>query len=205
MRRYYLACAHLALLLASLTSTAQAQGLSAWERGGQLAGVDPLILYAIALTESGKRGPSGRGVVAWPWTLNTPARGGEYFATQEEAAKALRSYIDRGWVNIDIGLGQVNWRWNGRRMTDDAVKLLDPETNILAAAQVLRNEMRDHAGDLWRAVGHYHNPKNPRRDRYSAKVRRTYYALLQYNPDLLTSASRKATRLSYLPPNDSVN
>lgn len=172
------------LLALLLTSPSRAE--TTWAEVGRIAGVDPLLIYSIALTESAKPAPSGKGVVPWPWTLNTPRKKGEYFDSYADAKKALDSYVDRGWTNIDIGLGQINWRWNGRKHTKDPAKLLDPSFNLRVAASVLRERLEDNAGALWLSVGEYHNPRNPRRDRYARKVERIYNALRSYDPHLLT-------------------
>jgi len=78
-------------------------------------GVPHAVLYAVALTESGKSVESVGGYRPWPWTLNLAGQG--YFYHSRSAAwKALTGWIHEGRRSIDIGLMQVNWRYHQERL-----------------------------------------------------------------------------------------
>ena len=78
-----------------------------WESAARTEGnLDPLLLYAIALTESGRADGEGK-IKPWPWALNVEGKA-LFAGTREEAAELLETY--RG-QSVDVGLLQVNTRW----------------------------------------------------------------------------------------------
>lgn len=115
------------------------------------------VLYAIALTESGKA--YGKKHVPWPWTLNVSGKG-VYCASQAEAKTLLSTQLDE-YSSIDVGLMQVNWHWHQQRFNsiDDA---LMPMKNLAVGAIILREQF-ERAQDWWQAVGYYHAPGSDQR------------------------------------------
>ena len=65
------------------------------------------LLHAISKVESGRPDASGRGVTAWPWTINAEGQG-RFFDTKEEAIAAVEGLRTRGVKLIDVGCMQVN-------------------------------------------------------------------------------------------------
>jgi soluble lytic murein transglycosylase-like protein len=168
--RYLLASA-LLTLTALISSSAHAE--SVWKRVGVAHGIDPLLLYAIALQESRNLFPQGL-ARPWPWTLNTPSKGGRFFSDEESARAELQSLLQTDVKNIDIGLMQVNWRWNGH-LVNDAIELLDPVKNLEVAAKILRQCVDEQGGDVRKSIARYHTALNTpkRRERgyaYADKV-----------------------------------
>lgn len=96
-------------------------------------GLDPYILYTVALVESAK--VSKQIAKPWPWALN---RQGRPFipSSLAEAKDILGGALAKGIRNIDVGLMQVNIRWQGHRVSQPE-DLLDPETNLRVGADVL--------------------------------------------------------------------
>lgn len=123
------------------------------------------LLYAVALAESGRDGRP------WPWTLNVSGRS-HYYDSREKAHEALVGFIKRGHRSIDVGYMQVNLAYNGRRFVD-TWQALDPYQNVLAAAEILR-ENYDEAGDIRHAVGRYHSRTPWRSTQYYHRVARIY-------------------------------
>lgn len=123
------------------------------------------LLYAMALTESGRRGRP------WPWTLNVEGRSA-YFQTREAAHAALVGYLKRGHRSIDVGYMQVNLAFNGARFPNTWAAL-DPYRNLSAAADILHENYRQ-ARDVARAVGHYHSRTPWRANRYFKRVAHHY-------------------------------
>ena len=79
-------------------------------------GLDPVLLYSVALAESA----SGRGdnnISPWPWTLRT-LNEPFYAMSREQAATRLQQLIDHKGkkVSVDIGFMQVNLFWHGHRV-----------------------------------------------------------------------------------------
>ena len=101
----------LVLLLMSKSTLAFDLAGTAWAKIGREEGVDLLMLYAIALTESGRPAEQGQ-IEPWPWALNV--EGDPIFAaSREEAARLLAAHSDK---SVDVGLLQVNIRWHGHRV-----------------------------------------------------------------------------------------
>ena len=131
-------------------------------------GVPADIFYVVALTESGKIVDRFRTRRPWPWTLNVGGTG-YFYASREDAHRALLHFLDQGKRSIDIGLMQVNWRWH-RDKLGDPWQALDPDHNLQVGARILGRCYRGRRG-RWEAVGCYHAPNTPSvASRYSKKV-----------------------------------
>ena len=104
------------------------------------------VLYAVALTESGRSG-IGR---PWPWTLNVGGRG-YFFDSRQAAWKALMKWLRAGRRSIDIGLMQVNWRYHKDRL-GTPWQALDSYHNLRVGAAILR-ECFHARRDWWASVG----------------------------------------------------
>ena len=183
MKLWLQSCAVTLLILTLLNPMASASELSEAERTipmvyrliGIEAGVPYTILYAIALAETGYTAPSNGQYRPWPWTLNV--NGDPYrFDNRTEALALLEERIHSGKRNIDIGLAQINYQYNGS-MFPSLAHALDPEVNLRLATYVLQREL-EHCDtpDWWCAVGRYHSPgKNERQranaERYRQRVR----------------------------------
>ncbi len=131
-------------------------------------GVPPSVLYAVALTESGRpKIPEGIDR-PWPWTLNVGGRG-YFFDSRQAAWQALRDWLRAGKSSIDVGLMQVNWRYHKDRL-GTPWQALDPYHNLRVGAAILR-ECFHSRRDWWASVGCYHAPTDPRRaNRYRHRV-----------------------------------
>lgn len=141
---------------------------SPWSRAAEKYDLEEVDLYAIALQESRLRRPDGL-VRPWPWTLHSPETGSLYFDTYEAALEKLTSLIAEGKTNIDVGVMQINWGWNGYRAVDPK-RLLLPAENIEIAAQILREHLNEYGGDLRLAIARYHSPRMERGVPYAASV-----------------------------------
>ena len=127
-------------------------------------GVPAAVLYSVARGESVLRKLNQ----PWPWTLNV---GGVAlrFRTREHAQMALVSLLAAGYTNIDVGIMQINWRWNSELLGDPSIAF-DPAMNIHAGAMHLKALYL--ARGSWRsAVGAYHSPINATRaERYATGI-----------------------------------
>ncbi len=110
------------------------------------------ILYAIALTESGR--PYRNEDIPWPWALNID--GQSVFCDSQQDAVYRVSQAIRHEQSVDIGLMQVNWRWHRQRFSSINESLM-PIKNLSAGATIL-HEQFEHTNDWWQAVGRYHDP-----------------------------------------------
>lgn len=163
------------LLLLLLSWPAQAIDLKGtiWESAARTEGnLDPLLLYAIALTESGRPDGEGR-IKPWPWALNVEGKA-LFAGTREEAVTLLETYRGR---SVDVGLLQVNTRWHGHRVRHPAF-LLDPEINLTVGARILKEALDASPGDLTAGIGRYHSSRQHQARRYARTVVRIYQHLL---------------------------
>ncbi len=143
------------------------------------SGVPASLLYALALTESGRPVGPGGGLRPWPWTLNVNGKGYR-FETREAAWATLEDFLAQGQRSIDIGLMQINWKYHADRLKN-AYLTLDPYTNLRVAAGIFRDCYRVRE-DWWSAVGCYHAPSpdpraRRRAERYQARVQRHWQRL----------------------------
>ena len=126
------------------------------------------VLYAVALTESGKQVASKGVYRPWPWTLNVAGRG-YFFDSRLAAWQALTGWLKDGKRSVDIGLMQVNWRYHKERL-GTPWQALDPYHNLRVGAEILQ-ECYTTRQDWWASVGCYHAPSNPERaDQYRQRV-----------------------------------
>ena len=104
--------------------------------------VDPSLLYAISLRESGYT-VNGR-YQPHPWAIaigydpkhNQLAHQSIYPESYDEAVVILSQLIDAGYQNIGIGLMQINFGAN-KSIIDDPLRLLTPSYNLQIASNVL--------------------------------------------------------------------
>ena len=161
------------VFLISLPTYAHAMAVpAAYHQVAEEYDVPAGILFAIALTESGRKAADGR-VLPYPWAMNVNGKA-LYFANRVEADSRLVQLLGEG-KQPDIGLMQVNWRYH-RRKLGDARQAFDPWLNLRAGATVLREAYRA-TGDWWKAVGRYHSATPARASAYRARVRRWYARL----------------------------
>lgn len=147
-----------------------------FEKAGNKHGVDPVLLYSVALAESA----SGRGqglISPWPWALRT--QNVPFYAKTAAQAKAkLRELQEQHGKLIDVGIMQVNIKWHGHRVASP-YDLLDAETNVMVGAAVLAEAIRSVPNDLELGIGRYHVWQDEYRARnYGSRVLAIYQNLL---------------------------
>lgn len=154
-----------------------------WERAAASAACkpDPLLLYSLALQESGHA--VKRGFVApHPYALRNAPSGAHYPETLDDAKSALQRYIAEDRLT-DIGIMQINYRWNAHRVKDPH-ELLNMKVNIRVAAEILCESIRSNPVDLQLAIGGYHtmNPKrNVQARAYAQSVLKIWRSLKRLN------------------------
>ncbi len=133
--------------------------------------IPPVILYAIALTESGKTLRSNK-YRPWPWTLNVAGVPRRY-STRKAAWKGLLFYLQQGIKSIDIGIMQVNWKYQHKKL-GTPWQALEPVNNTQTGARILSAEYKKTG--LWKtAIGRYHSPgrkpvQQKRAENYARRV-----------------------------------
>lgn len=161
-----------------------------WHDAAHHANVDPLMLYAIALTEA-QVSTSRTTVAPHAWTLRS-SRGPQYFDDLITAQQALAEQTrDQQSLQIDVGLMQISLHWHGHRVNDPA-ELLDPSTAVRVAGDILR-EAGYTANSTRQQIGRYHNWVDAERaDRYADRVLGIYERLVALEPLQTADRSRSA-------------
>lgn len=154
---------------------------TAWEKYGRgECGLDPYLMYAIALWESKQRAGGGGWVAPSPWALNNAVYGAYYPTSYSDAKIALARYMKASPVT-DIGISQINYKWNGHFVAHPE-DLLDIETNIKVQAKVLCEAIRNNPENIEIAIGSYHTPNPKLRDKaidYARNVLRIWKRLIE--------------------------
>lgn len=125
--------------------------------------IPPAILYAVGLTETGRRGS------LYPYALNIEGRS----VFPRSAAEALIEFDlarNQGKKLIDLGCMQINHHYHGDQFRSPR-EMLDPEKNVDYAARFLKRLRGEH--ETWSmAVARYHaGPNNnPAQKRYICRV-----------------------------------
>lgn len=136
-------------------------------------GIPDVLLYSVALTESEKSDVK----LPWPWVANVEGRG-IYFNTRQEMYSHLSALVREGRLNFDVGIMQVNWRWN-KHVFSSLMDATDPYINMRGGASILRELYLKH-GSFEIAVGKYHSPNNQNRaSAYRERVRKRLALVLK--------------------------
>lgn len=125
---------------------------SLWSQVGKASGVDPLLLYSVALVESKALYPDGK-VAPTPWLFRVDdhlVRG-----RRHDVQLAMAAASQFGSAVQDVGIMQVYYPMH-RDAVRDPLTLLNPRTNITVAAKILRDGMRQ-TRDRVLGVGYYHS------------------------------------------------
>lgn len=125
---------------------------SLWAQIGKSSGIDPLLLYSVALVETKALYPDGR-IAPTPWLFRVNdhlVRGSRHHVQlQMAAASQFGSDVQ------DVGIMQVYYPMH-RDAVRDPLTLLNPRTNITVAAKILRKGMHQ-THDRVLGVGYYHS------------------------------------------------
>ena len=130
-------------------------------------GIPKLLLTAVTFTETGRRGPLGRQVMSWPWTLHAQGKS-LHFDTKAKAATAVRALMAQGVKSIDVGCMQINLRYHPQAFTS-VEEALDPRANLAYGVAYLKTLKTRHKG--WpAAIQNYHSTNQAVNQRYRRKV-----------------------------------
>lgn len=141
---------------------------AAAQQAGTEYGVNFDLLQTIAVVESGKWDNLQNRFVAWPWTVNIKGKG-HYFASKEEAVKAVKEAQAKGIKSIDVGCMQINMKFHGKAFSsvEDA---LDPLKNVQYSAKFLRS-LYNSSGRDWKTAARRYHSRNPKEGKiYTARL-----------------------------------
>ncbi len=143
-----------------------------WKQAAETYGVDPVLLYSVALLESGKRRGKNR-VGPWPFALHFNEAEVSIYASSLKEAQFILAHVTTD--NVDIGLGQVNYKTHKDKVLRPE-DLLDPKINLMVASKILA-EALGSTPDPELGVGRYHSWTEWRARAYGRKVRTIFRAL----------------------------
>ncbi|MCF6231105.1 MAG: transglycosylase SLT domain-containing protein [Gammaproteobacteria bacterium] len=169
--KYLISLFYLTTLFAAPVAAQIKQPLpAAYSKFAVNSGVPPHLLYAVAATESSRAGYAH----PWPWTANIAGKA-YYFNSRPELYKKLYRYLKSGKNNFDVGLMQINWRFNSALFAKNLWRATDPYHNLAAGAGHLGHLYKKH-GNWKAAVAYYHvghqatTKQTTRAKRYQSRV-----------------------------------
>lgn len=146
-----------------------------YRQAAEKHGVDPILLYAIVVNESGGRGEGINRVTPWPYALHFNNSRVRFYADTRREAEQLLKLALKVTDNIDVGLGQVNWKSHKDKVLRPQ-DLLDPKTNLEVASQILA-EALSSTKDPELGVGRYNSWNEKKARRYGRDVLIIYHAI----------------------------
>lgn len=102
-----------------------------------------------------------------PWALNIDGHE-VYCQSRQEAEQLLRNND-----HVAIGLMQINWRYWGPRLGLTKAELLEPATNLIYGARILKSGL-ERGGSLWFRISSYHSGSIAQREKYDQLVYENY-------------------------------
>ncbi|MDO4162574.1 MAG: transglycosylase SLT domain-containing protein [Pseudomonadota bacterium] len=141
---------------------------AAAKKAGDEYGVNFDLLQTISAVESGRWDNLQNRYVAWPWTVNVQGKG-YYFASREDAVRAVKDFQARGIESIDVGCMQINLKYHGEAFSsiDEAI---DPITNVKYSAKFLRSLYHRHGENWKKAAKRYHSSNPEKGEAYTKRL-----------------------------------
>lgn len=146
-----------------------------WKKAAEKTGVDPLMLYSICLLESSKRRENNN-VGPWPFALHFNDANVSIYAGNIKEAKYVLDHVTTD--NVDIGLGQVNYKSHKDKVRCPE-ELLDPEINLTVAGKILAEAICS-TPDPELGIGRYHSWTELRARAYGKKVLAIHEAIKDF-------------------------
>lgn len=134
---------------------------------GKAKGIDPLLLYSVALAESAFHKKGIKTVKPWQFALRTSSRA-YYGKNYEDTVRELHRIL-KTTDSVDIGLMQINFRWHSYRVNKPE-DLLDIKTNVTVAADILKERLIANHDNWSEALAQYHSFDDNRGPWYAAFV-----------------------------------
>ena len=145
---------------------------SIWRRAGQRYHIDPLLLYAVALVETGRASGSDS-VAPTPWIVRIDGR--VITGSASHVREAIRLAQAFGKQIQDVGIMQVYFPAHHTTVRS-ALQLIDPRTNIMQGARILAQALGS-SQDTILGIGHYHSDNPSKAYSYGSAVYTVWHRL----------------------------
>ncbi len=141
---------------------------AAAKEAGVEYGINFDLLQTISAVESGRWDNLQNRYVAWPWTVNVQGKG-YYYASKEEAVKAVKKFQSQGVESIDVGCMQINLKYHGDAFSsvDEAI---EPSNNVKYSAKFLRSLYNQHGNNWKKAAKRYHSANPKKGEAYTQRL-----------------------------------
>lgn len=140
---------------------------STWGEVAQEYELDPYLLYAIALKETGKYSAQRQSVTPRPYIIT-----GHGMTTvrrkHDDAVKRLKERLSQGHDNLNIGVMQINTVWQKNKFSSPE-ELLDFKTNIRIGAKIIK-QLLASPEPLVIKIGHYSSWNKEKAKKYGEHV-----------------------------------
>lgn len=141
---------------------------TAWGRVAEQYHLDPWLLYAISIEESGHFDPRTGKLYPWRWIIHH-----NHKVTYHDNEAQARAHIDsleaQGISNYDIGPLQINRRWNGDKV-DHPYELLTVHKSLEVAAGLLAETRTLSPSDKHLWVGRYRSWNTERARAFADRI-----------------------------------
>ena len=145
---------------------------SIWRRAGQRYHIDPLLLYAVALVETG-RASRGDSVAPTPWIVRIDGR--VITGSASHVREAIRLAQAFGKQIQDVGIMQVYFPAHHTTVRS-ALQLIDPRTNVMQGARILAQALGS-SQDTILGIWHYHSDNPSKAYSYGSAVYTVWHRL----------------------------
>lgn len=154
-----------------------------WVDAATAHDLDPWLLYAITLEESGILDVNGGILRPWPYQLHINGKKLR-FDTRQEAAEQIEKWEMAGIRNYDIGPLQINRRWHGHRV-DHPSDLLNVTRSLHLAAYILAETLQVSGADTELGIGRYRSWREPTARAYAKRIQDIRIQLPEYSDALI--------------------
>jgi hypothetical protein len=152
---------------------------TAWVDAATEHDLDPWLLYAITLEESGTLDSNGKILRPWPYQLHIKGKTLR-FNSQKEAAQQIEQWEKAGIRNYDIGPLQINRRWHGHRVEHPS-DLLNVSRSLHLAAYLLAETLQLSGSDKELGIGRYRSRHEDEARAYARRIQDIRVQLPEYS------------------------
>ncbi len=138
------------------------------KEAGNEYGVDFDLLQTISAVESGRWDNLQNRYIAWPWTVNVKGKG-YYYASKEDAIRAVEKFQKQGIESIDVGCMQINLKYHGDAFSS-IEEAIDPSKNVKYSAKFLRSLYSQHGQSWKKAAKRYHSGNPEKGEAYTKRL-----------------------------------